>query len=68
MPFTIDMGLLNYGDVEKNFKIECLDNSKKNPLKHKFIGRLEKSYTEISNSGNKVFSLSNPDHVYNNIN
>lgn len=31
VPFKIDMGLLNYYDESKNFKIECWDHSHKNP-------------------------------------
>lgn len=38
------MGLLNYYDETKPFKIECWDNSKKNPPKHKYIGELEITY------------------------
>lgn len=58
------MGLLNHYDEDKNFKIECWDYSKKN--NHKFIGRLEISWKEISNSPNKVFHLDNPNHVFDN--
>lgn len=41
VPFKIDMGLLNYYDESKNFKIECWDHSHKNPPKHKYIGVIE---------------------------
>lgn len=41
------MGLMNFEDELKNFKIECWDHSKKNPPKHKFIGSLEISFSEI---------------------
>ncbi|CAD8109151.1 unnamed protein product [Paramecium sonneborni] len=62
IPFQIDMGLMNFEDELKNFKIECWDHSKKNPPKHKFIGSLEISFSEIMASQSKIFKLQNPNH------
>lgn len=53
VPFSIDLGLLNFYDEYKNFKIECLDHSKKNPPKHKYIGSIELSYHDIMLSPSK---------------
>ncbi|CAD8188984.1 unnamed protein product [Paramecium pentaurelia] len=62
VPFTIDLGLLNFYDQYKNFKIECWDHSKKNPPRHKYIGSIELSYNDIMLSPSKKFALINPEH------
>ncbi|CAD8090844.1 unnamed protein product [Paramecium sonneborni] len=62
--FSIDMGLLNFYDEYKKFKIECFDHSDKNPPNHKYIGSIELSYFDILQSPNKKFELSNPNHKF----
>ncbi|CAD8100251.1 unnamed protein product [Paramecium primaurelia] len=63
IPFQLDMGLMNFQDQSKNFKIECWDHSKKNPPKHKYIGSLEISIFDILSSQSKIFELQNPNHT-----
>ncbi|CAK92608.1 unnamed protein product (macronuclear) [Paramecium tetraurelia] len=63
MPFQLEMGLMNFQDESKNFKIECWDHSKKNPPKHKFIGSLEISISDIMASQSKTFELYNHNHA-----